>query len=64
MPRRRYRIDFYKGRISEETRASISGRRWRDHIFVHAVDTVHARGNWQALASKQGLIIRVTPAAK
>jgi hypothetical protein len=62
MPRRRYRVGFYRGRISEETRASIRSAEWCDHIFVHAMDSVHARLVWQSMATTKGLIVDVTPA--
>ena len=54
MPRRRYRIDWYRGKVSPDT--------FVEHTYVRAMDTVHARlfGKMR----RPGLIVQVTPAER
>ncbi len=51
MPKQRYRIDFYRGRVSPETHEG--------HTVVRAMDTPHARKFGQM--RRPGLIVQVTP---
>ena len=51
MSRRRYRIDWYRGKVSAETLV--------EHTHVRAMDTVHARIFGQM--RRPGLIVQVTP---
>jgi len=51
VPKQRYRIDFYRGRVSPETHEG--------HTVVRAMDTPHARKFGQM--RRPGLIVQVTP---